>query len=136
MLGIASYFDIKTRMVPDVIWLIFGGLGAILYFFDWPSMTSYHILSMIVAGSIALLFYVYKITGTADIFAILSMTVILSVYHEFVMVPVIVLIGGFIIIGLVTSIHYIIQRPNRSILQVKPQPFIAYMFGFAIFLLC
>jgi hypothetical protein len=137
MLGIASYFDIKTRMVPDVIWLIFGGLGTILYFFDWSNMTSYHILSMIFAGSIALLFYVYKITGVADIFAILNMAVILPVYYGFVMVPIAILIVSFMIAGTVILFCCMKQkgRHSKSIKQVKPQPFIAYMFGVAIFLL-
>ena len=128
MLGVTSYFDVKTRMVPDIIWLIFGGLGVILYVFDWNTVTSYHILSMIVTGAIALLLYLYRWTGAADVFAILSIAVILPVYYGFVMVSVVVLIGGFVIAGLVTLVRYVLSGiRHKTQLKVGPPPLMVYM---------
>lgn len=136
MLGFASIFDIRTRRIPDLIWVVCGGMGSVLYFFDWQSIISYHALSMITTGAVALLLYLYRLTGTADVFAMLSMAVILPVHYEFVMVPIVVLIGGFVITGFVTLVQYVILKSKRKILrQVKPQPFLAYMFGFAVFFL-
>jgi len=104
MLGISSYFDVKTRKIPDLIWLVFGGVGAILYVFDWQSVTSYHVLSIIVAAAVALLLHLNRLTGTADVFAILGIAVILPVSYEFVMVPTTILVGaGIVAAVLVTS---------------------------------
>ncbi len=81
----------------------------------------------------------WRLAGIADILAILAMTVILPVHYEFVMMPIAVLIGSFIIAGLVTVIHYALfrlwHRTPLSQNQPKPQPFVVYLFGFTIFLL-
>jgi len=105
MLGAASIFDVRTRKIPDVLWLICGGLGIILYVFDWQSVTSYHILSMVVTGATALLLYLYKITGTADLFALLSIAMILPVCYEFVMVPIAVLIAALMLVVFFTVLY-------------------------------
>ena len=98
MLGIASIFDVKTRKIPDVVWMIFGGLGTILYVFD--DVTFYEILSMVTTGAIAILLYLYKITGTGDVFAIISMAVILPVHYGFVMVSITVMVASFFLVVL------------------------------------
>ena len=108
MLGAASYFDVKTRKIPDVLWLVFGGFGVMLYVFDWQSVTSYHILSMIVASAIALLLYLYRLTGTADVFAILGIVVILPVSYGFVMVPISILVGAGIVAAVLVTLYNII----------------------------
>ena len=108
MLGAASYFDVSNRKIPDMIWLVFGGFGAILYIFDWQSVTSYHMLSMIVAGAVALLLHLYRLTGAADIFAILGIAVILPVSYGFVMVPTTILIGAGIIVTILISSYNVI----------------------------
>ncbi|MDH3834611.1 MAG: hypothetical protein OES34_10710, partial [Nitrosopumilus sp.] len=96
MLGTASIFDVKTRKIPDTVWIVFGGLGAILYIFD--GVTSYEILSMLTAGAIAMLLYLYKTTAAGDVFAMLSIAVILPVHYGFVMVPIVVLIASFFLV--------------------------------------
>ncbi len=60
MLGITSYFDVKTRMVPDVIWLIFGGIGTILYVFDYQNMTSYHVIALIMGGFVSFMIWRWR----------------------------------------------------------------------------
>jgi len=109
MLGIAAIFDIKTRRVPDHIWIIFGGLGALLYLFDWPNSTSYDVLTMITTSAIAVLLWSYKMMGQADIFAIASMAPILPVYYdEIVMVPIVITLGAIMIAGLFTILYNVI----------------------------
>lgn len=34
MLSVASYFDMKKREVNDIVWIVFGIAGSILYFFE------------------------------------------------------------------------------------------------------
>ena len=65
------------------------------------------------------------------------MIVILPVHYEFVMMPIVVLIGSFMIVGFVTLVYYLILKLNHqiSLQQVKPQPLIAYLFGVAVFFL-
>lgn len=135
MLGVASYFDIKTRMIPDVIWLICGGIGVVLYVFDWNIISSYHILSVIVTGTIVLLLYLYKWTGVADIFAIFCMAVILPVRYGFVMLPVVILLGGFVIFGIVTSFYNLFRNRNLKSIKLMKHPLVPYMFAMAIILL-
>ena len=108
MLGAASYFDVKSRKIPDLIWLIFGGFGVILYVFDWQAVTSYHILSMTVAGAIALLLHLYRFAGTADVFAILGIAVILPVSYEFVMIPTTILIIAGIVAAVLVTLYNVI----------------------------
>lgn len=95
MLGITGIFDAKTRKIPDVLWLVFGGIGAILYLWDYDEMTPYHHITMILGGSIAMMMWRWKITGLADSFAVIAMTVILPVHYEFVMMPILVLVMTF-----------------------------------------
>ena len=126
-------------MVPDVIWLIFGGLGTILYVFDYDTLTSYHAIAMIMGGFASFMMWRWRLAGTADVFAVLAMTVILPVHYEFVMVPILVVVGGFVIAGFGTLVNYIIHKLSRSTSSSlknikKPQPFVAYMFGMVVLL--
>jgi len=72
MLGIASYTDIKKREIDDRIWMIFGGLAALLLFFTpnvLDSLTTIGI-SLIIAPVVL---FVWRIGffGGADAFALI-----------------------------------------------------------------
>lgn len=126
-------------MVPDIIWLVFGGLGAILYVFDYSNVTSYHVITMIMGGFASFMIWRWRLAGTADAFAVLTMTVILPVHYEFVMVPILAVIGGFVIAGFGILVNYAIHKISSSTSSSlknlkKPQPFVAYMFGMAALL--
>ena len=95
MLGIAGFFDISSRKIPDVIWLIFGGIGAILYAWDHHNMTSYHVITIFTSVLVAMMLWRWRIAGLADSFAILAMAVILPVHYEFVMMPIMILVSSF-----------------------------------------
>ena len=123
MLAIAAIFDIKTRKVPDHIWIISGGLGVFLYLFDWQDTTSYDILAMITTGAIAILLWAYRLMGQADIFAMASMAVILPVYYDdLVMMPIMVTLGAVMIAGLFTILYNAILN-SQDWLKLKQRPF-------------
>ena len=108
MLGIAGIFDVKTRRIPDVLWLIFGGIGTVLYIWDHEgTITPYHHIAIITSVCIALMIYRWRIAGLADSIAVGTMTVILPVYYEFVMMPIMILIMAFFTVVFVMVLYNI-----------------------------
>ena len=105
MLGIAAVFDFKTRKIPDVIWLVFGGIGALLYAWDYDKMTFYHVISIITSGFVGIAVWRWKIAGLADTFAVFAMTVILPVHYEFVMMPIVILVVAFFLVVTVVTMY-------------------------------
>ena len=103
MLGIGGVFDFKTRKIPDLLWLIFGGIGAILYIWDHHVITPYQIIAILTSTFVGVSIWRWKMAGLADCFAIIAMAVILPVHYEFVMMPIMVLVMAFFImvIGMV-----------------------------------
>jgi len=97
MLGITGLLDFKTRRIPDILWLVFGGIGTILYIWDYHNMTSYHIITILTSGFVGVAIWRWKIAGLADAFAIIAMAVILPVHYEFVMMPIMTLVMAFFI---------------------------------------
>ena len=97
MLGIGSVYDLKTRKVPDILWLVFGGIGAILYIWDYQTTTSYYVIAIFTSSFVGVAIWKWKIAGAADCFAIIAMAVILSVHYEFVMMPIMILVMAFFI---------------------------------------
>lgn len=98
MLGIAGVYDLKTRKIPDVLWLVFGGIGAILYIWDHHTVTPYHVIAILTSVFVGVAIWKWKIAGLADCFAILAMTVILPVHYEFVMIPIMIMVMAFFIV--------------------------------------
>lgn len=77
MLGIATASDVKKREVSDIIWIVFGALGAILILFS-ANIGEELIkvgISMIVAP-IALLIWRFGLFGGADAFALIALAVL------------------------------------------------------------
>jgi preflagellin peptidase FlaK len=77
MLGIATVSDIKKREISDIIWIVFGGLGACLIIFAAnPGDELLKIgISMIVAP-IVILIWRFGLFGGADAFAIIALAVL------------------------------------------------------------
>ena len=50
VLGAASYYDVRTREIPDGIWITGMGVGAALYALDWHE-TDYFVLFSLAAGA-------------------------------------------------------------------------------------
>ena len=105
MLGIATVFDVKSRKIPDVIWLIFGGIGAVLYAWDYDGVTPYHVITIFTSIFAGMMLWRWKIAGSADAFAILAMAVILPVHYEFVMMPIMVLVTAFFLVVIFVTLY-------------------------------
>ena len=105
MLGIAGIFDFKTRRIPDVIWLVFGGIGALLYAWDYDKMTSYHVITIFTSVFVGIALWRWKIAGVADSFTIFAMTVILPVHYGFVMMPIVILIAALFLVVIVITLY-------------------------------
>lgn len=105
MLGIAAVFDVRSRKIPDGIWLVFGGIGAVLYACNYDGMTPYHIITIFTSVFAGLMLWKWKIAGLADSFAVLAMAVILPVHYEFVMMPIMILVSTFFLVVIFVTLY-------------------------------
>lgn len=105
MLGIAGIFDVKSRKIPDILWLIFGGIGAVLYAWDYNEMTPYHIITIFTSVFVGMMLWRWRITGLADVFAIFAMAVILPVHYGFVMMPIMILVISFFLVVIFVIVY-------------------------------
>ena len=105
MLGIAAIFDVRTRKIPDILWLVFGGIGAVFYAWDHEEVTSYHVITIITSVFAGMMLWRWKIAGLADSFAVLAMTVILPVHYEFVMMPIMILVTSFCLVVIFVTVY-------------------------------
>ena len=117
MLGIASYHDVKTREIPDYIWIIGGGLGALLYLFDWNEVDFFVLFTIGTGAIIAFLIWKLFPMGDADVLAVLATSVIYPVSFGSVMNPVVVFFGGIILEHMAAffyNLRYNIEDTVRS----------------------
>ena len=96
ILGAASYHDVRTREIPDYIWIVGGAAGAALYIFDWSAVDSFVLFSMGTGGALALLAWRFFPIGEADVLAILSSCVVCPVSFG-MMNPTIIFLGGLVL---------------------------------------
>ncbi len=85
MLSFASYFDIKERKVSDLVWLVFGGAGAVTYLFEPPSQD---VLLYVVCGiAIAIGCLRARIFGQADCLGLVALAVVFPAYDGLPVAP-------------------------------------------------
>lgn len=117
MLSIASYYDLRTREIDDLIWFVFGTIGAFLYMFDWESFSPHVFFWISFSVIVACLLWLCKWYGGADVLAITVLSIILPTYDN-VPVPMIVLLIAF-----VTASTYVIiyntYRNTKSLIKNK-----------------
>lgn len=140
MLTIASILDLKKREVPDKVWLIFGGAGALLTIFelfldsnrsnnantvDYQNSIAYLIhlsIGLSIAAAIGYITYKVGFFGGADSKALVAVAIILPVYnasfqaHSF---PVLSIFSNAIIVS-VTATLYNIFRNSISVARKVP----------------
>ena len=69
MLAYTSYLDVKTREVPDKVWLVFGGIGAVLQAYEILSGTTAPIslaVSLGLGTAVGMGLYFFGFYGGAD----------------------------------------------------------------------
>ncbi|UCH57333.1 MAG: prepilin peptidase [Candidatus Bathyarchaeota archaeon] len=82
MLGYTSWVDVKTREIYDLVWLVFGGLGVIIAFYEVYagslSLAGF-ILPVLVSVAASITLGYLGLFGGADVEAIIA----LSILHPF-----------------------------------------------------
>lgn len=73
MLAVASHSDIKRRKVSDMVWIIFGGAGALLYVLEPPDTVT--ILFLTIGITIGIAGLASRKFGQADCLALIAVTV-------------------------------------------------------------
>ncbi len=82
MLACASFFDLRTRTVHDLVWIIFGTMAVLLFIFDMPNGNAIplYAFSIIITFLFAAVLYKTRIVGQADVFALIVFAAILPLY--------------------------------------------------------
>lgn len=104
MLLFSSYLDIKKREVPDKVWIIFGGIGAIMEVFEiFSGATSLVqlVISIVLATAIGMGLYYFGFYGGADGKALIVVGVLVPVFTPniglYSIAPLIVLTNGVLL---------------------------------------
>jgi len=106
LFGVTSIYDYKTRKIPDILWIIFSGAGGMLYLMDYPeSFSAYHAISFFTSCFFGFVLYRLKFIGMADMFGIISISIILPVHYEFVMIPILGTILALILVVPATILY-------------------------------
>ena len=94
VLGVASYHDVRSREIPDYVWIIGGGIGAVLYVFDWYKVDHYVLFS--IGTGLVIAFLVWRLfpMGDADALAMVTVSVACPVSFGVVMNPPVIFLGG------------------------------------------
>ncbi|KER05771.1 peptidase A24A prepilin type IV protein [Marine Group I thaumarchaeote SCGC AAA799-E16] len=112
MFAAAAFYDVKERKIHDIIWLICGGAGAILYAVDLPDIID--VVSIAVGVTLASTFWFFRLYAGADALALISLSVILPTYHGFIIPLSMVVIATTI--SIIYGIIYNISANSRTFL--------------------
>ena len=112
MFAVAAFFDVKERKIHDIIWLVCGGTGAILYTVELPGTMD--IVSMVVGVTLASTFWFFRLYAGADALALISLSVILPTYHDFIIPLSMVVIATTI--SVIYGIIYNVAANSRTFL--------------------
>jgi preflagellin peptidase FlaK len=91
MFGCACYFDVRSRSVSDLLWIIFAGAAGITYIFDFPSSWNEGvatIASIALAAGVSYGIYRSGLFGGADMLAIITLAAIMPLYSYPLLAPV------------------------------------------------
>jgi len=80
MLSVASFFDIKKREVNDIVWIVFGGTGAILYLFEPTNPIT--VLYTVIGVAIGMIWIFTRAFGQADGLALIALAITLPTYER------------------------------------------------------
>ncbi len=85
----ASYYDVRSREVNDLLWIVFGAAGALLYVFDVYSFSTVTVISVGLGLFVAFLCWVLRLCGDADVLSLATLSIILPSYEQ---VPVVIVV--------------------------------------------
>ncbi len=77
MLGLASFFDFRKREISDLVWIIFGALGAVLFIIE-PDLIDALITTSfaLIIAPFAILMWRIGLFGGADAFALITIAIL------------------------------------------------------------
>ncbi len=96
ILGVATYYDVKQRLVPDTPWVIGSILGLLLDILFFRGDPIKYLIRFIPLGLILLLSWRWKLMGEADILAYLTLAIMTPNYPNGVESPIIPAFATFI----------------------------------------
>jgi hypothetical protein len=79
MLGYASWIDLKTREIHDLVWLVFGGLGLIIALYDVYSgglTIIWFGAVVLISSAISICLGYFGLFGGADVLAFIALSVL------------------------------------------------------------
>jgi len=127
MLSLASFMDLKKREVHDLVWIVFGSVGALMYFIE-PDLIQ-NPIPLLVASSItvtiAYLAYRIGLFAGADALALVALGVIIPLYdgpnmlHE--IAPLTILTNASIF----ASLFLLVNAVRNTVSLVKGVPLFA-----------
>ena len=124
LFGVASIYDYKTRRIPDILWIVFSGVGAIMCVTDYhESFSAYHVIVFFTSCFFGFVLYRLKFIGMADMFGIISISVILPVHYEFVMIPILSTILALILVVSATVLYNVALNTIDRISMKRKNPF-------------
>ena len=94
MLSVASYCDIKKREVNDIIWIIFGGVGSILYLFEPIDFIT--ILYLGIGVAIGIVWILAKAFGQADGLALIALAITLPAHDRLPVTAIVPIVVPFL----------------------------------------
>ncbi len=120
-LSIASYYDLRYRLIPDEIWIFMGIVGLLLRIFYLNSTISYlksYLPLLLILILLLLIEWILSSSGEADLLAFLSLSVLSSWPPGFLPPPLSTYIYSKILTVLVIpfqaliNIYRVIRRPE------------------------
>ncbi|MCA2004102.1 MAG: hypothetical protein LDL06_05000 [Candidatus Nitrosotenuis sp.] len=115
MFAAAAFSDVRQRKIHDIVWLVFGGTGAILYAVEPPDLMN--MVSMIVGIGMACTFWFLRLYAGADALALVSLSVILPTYHGIIIPLSVVLIATAI--SAIYGVIYNVAANSKTFLNHK-----------------
>lgn len=80
MFSVASYSDIRRREVSDIVWIIFGGSGGLLYLFE--PVSPIIVLYIVIGVAIGMVWIFSRAIGQADGLALIALAITLPTYER------------------------------------------------------
>ena len=112
LFGIASVYDYRSRKIPDVLWVVGVSIGGLMYIFDYQntlsSSSAYHVISFLTSCFFGFMLYRFRFVGMADLFAIITISVILPVHYEFVMTPIAATVLALVLVVISVTVYNVL----------------------------
>ncbi|MEM2855621.1 MAG: hypothetical protein QW416_00755 [Candidatus Nitrosocaldaceae archaeon] len=118
MLATAAFFDLKKRAVNDIVWMVFGSIGALLYIYDYNDYVfQTFMISITAAVAIALLAWYVRLFGGADALAIVALSILVPIYNNIPLPLIVIIVAAALSIiysimynSIINTYHYLKKR--------------------------